>query len=219
MIKSETNLGLIYAGATPLAFTCTIEQTATATLSLSAGALTLTSGESFPIPAMSIMLPGGTTHLYLGLLAGTPSLYAASPLGIADPAFMPLQMIAGFGSGIQVVEGAIVGDVHVLTVLPGFPDGAQPSQAAPLPNWQELKNELRGTELFTIALTTKSEKGFALLLSTLNSNEPANSTGRLDTFYRSIQMIRMGLATDYTPEQVTRFNSLLTAAHFPLQIA
>jgi hypothetical protein len=219
MIKSQTERGAIYAGDTSLAFTCTIEQTAPATLSLSSGLLTLTSGLSFPVPALSIEMPNGVQHLYLGLRDGALALYAAAPMSGFDPAFTALQMVAGFGSGIQVVEGAIVGDVHVLTVLPGFPDGAQPSQAAPLPNWQELKNELRGTELFTIALTTKSEKGFALLLSTLNSNEPANSTGRLDTFYRSIQMIRMGLATDYTPEQVTRFNSLLTAAHFPLQIA
>jgi len=218
MIKSETERGAIYAGATPLAFTCTMEQTAPATLSLSAGLLTLTSGDSWEIPPLSIALPNGTTSLYLGLLAGSIALAVGSPMGQFDQWFTPLQMVAGFDSGIQVVEGEIVGDVFCLTVLPGFPDGAQPSHAAPLPNWQQLKSELRGSDLFITALNTASEKGFTLFLSTFDSNEPADSVGRLNTFQIAIQMIRAGLKTDYTPEQVTRFNGLLAAAHFPLQI-
>jgi len=218
MIKSQTERGAIYAGDTSLAFTCTIEQTAPATLSLSSGLLTLTSGLSFPVPALSIEMPNGVQHLYLGLRDGALALYAAAPMSGFDPAFTALQMVAGFGSGIEVVDGAIVGDVYVLTVLPGFPDGDQPPQADPLPNWQQLKSDLRGSDLFITALDTASEKGFALFLSTFDSNESADSPGRLNTFQKAIQMIRAGLETDYTPEQVTRFNGLLTAAHFPLQI-
>lgn len=219
MIKSETNHGLIYAGSTSLDFTCAIEQIAPATLSVSSGHLTLTNGETFAVPALSAALPDGSTHLYLGLLAGTPALAVASPMGHFDQWFTPLQMIAGFGSGIQVSDGEIVGDVYVLTVLPGFPEGAAPGPGGqPLPKWTRLKEALRGSMLFNIAYQTADDKAFSLLLSVLDSNEAANSAGRLASLQTAITLVRAGLAVDYTPEQVSEFNELLAGCDFALQI-
>jgi hypothetical protein len=88
----------------------------------------------------------------------------------------------------------------------------------PLPDWEALKTALRGSPLFAKAFSTGNQNAWALLLGTLNSNSAADDAGRLADFQFAIQMIRRGLATDYTPEQIQHFNALLTAAHFSLQI-
>lgn len=217
MIKSETRLGCIHAGKTPLAFTATITQTDVSTLTVSAGSLTLAEGVKFDFPEIEIVFPDGLFFLLFGLHPdGTYKFQAVPTFGSSY--FTPIQMVAGFGAGIEVKAGAIAGDVYVLTVLSGFPDGVEYAAAEPLPDWNGLVMALRGSDLFLVAFSTTNQNAWSLLLATLNSNSASDDAGRLHDFKFAIAQIRMGLAVDYTPSQLARFNALLMDCHFPVQL-
>jgi len=217
MILSEPGLGAIYAGSTLLAFNCTLEQTGDAELTVSAGLLTLTDGVAFEFPLTEIAFQDGLFYLLFGLLPDGSYKFQAVPT-FGSSYFTPIQMVAGFGAGIEVKAGAIVGDVYVLTVLPGFPDGVEYAAAEPLPDWNGLVMALRGSDLFLVAFSTTNQNAWSLLLATLNSNSASDDAGRLHDFKFAIAQIRMGLAVDYTPSQLARFNALLMDCHFPVQV-
>lgn len=97
-------------------------------------------------------------------------------------------------------------------------DGFQWALPPALPDWKKLYDRLRGSDLFAKAFSTTQTNALALLLATLNSNAPADDAGRLADFDFAIMVIRLGLAEDFTPEQVDRFNALLIDCDFPFLV-
>jgi hypothetical protein len=97
-------------------------------------------------------------------------------------------------------------------------DGSQWVAPAAVPHWGALYDRLRGSDLFAKAFSTSQTNALALLLSTLNSNAPAADAGRLADFDFAIMVIRLGLAEDFTLEQVDRFNQLLLECDFPFLV-
>jgi hypothetical protein len=102
-------------------------------------------------------------------------------------------------------------DQIVLTV-------ATPPSLPTVPNWEQLKNQLRATELFGKAFSTTNQNAWSLLLATLNSNSVADDAGRLADFEFAIGQIRLGLANDFTPEQLEQFNQILEECGFGVRV-
>jgi hypothetical protein len=114
------------------------------------------------------------------------------------------------------------------TLDPEIPDRHDPSQVwdnttqqwilpTPPPDWDGLRTALRGSPIFEIAFSTTAQNALGLLFSILVSSEAADSPGRLADFQFAIGAVRSGLATDYSAEQLAKFNAILVAHHFPFQ--
>lgn len=89
------------------------------------------------------------------------------------------------------------------------------------PRWEQLKNSLRSSDLFAKAYTASiaAPGAWSLLLASLNSNSPANDTGRWADFAFAIAQLRLALGTDdFTTEQIERFNSILAECQFDAAI-
>lgn len=82
----------------------------------------------------------------------------------------------------------------------------------PKPNWQGLKNALRGTDLFGKVMETSNSNAIALLLDVFQSTD--SDANRLSDFKYALTLARMGLETDYTAEQLQRFRDALSANGF-----
>lgn len=119
MITSEIGLGRIYAGDTDLACSITFAQTGSNTIAMSEGVLTI-SGNSHTVESEEFALADGVWQLQLGIQSGDSIVLAVHPGPDSPAGFELIQTIAGFGSGILVEAGAIVGDVYVFEVLPGY---------------------------------------------------------------------------------------------------
>lgn len=122
MIKSIPNFGAIAPGSTQLASTLTygINQNVFTV----EGELTTTDGVIYPI-LESLELADGVWRVELGQQGENGPEVMAIGLGLPDPNWRTIQAIAGFGTGVMVVGGAIVGDIYVLTVTdppPNVPD-------------------------------------------------------------------------------------------------
>lgn len=122
MITSQTGYGKIHAGDTELGFTSEFSQPGPADLAITAGTYTATNGTVHPISSQQITLSDGNWRIELGWFDGQQIGVHAIPISIFPPDdWHGLQILAGYGAGIQVQAGEIVGDVYVLEVLPGFP--------------------------------------------------------------------------------------------------
>lgn len=86
-------------------------------------------------------------------------------------------------------------------------------QVPPDQKWRQLKNALRGSDLFGLAATTASSNAFSLLLSVFESRD--SDSDRLADLQYAIALVRAGLATDYTPEQLGRFRAILADCGLP----
>ena len=117
-IKSEVGLGLIEAGETGLA--CSIEWAPSPTpnaLIASAGELTI-GGQTYSFPERAFELPDGAWTIQVGRWdEGAVTIEVFPAAGFLPGNWQQLTMLAGYGSGIEVVSGAIVGDVWVLKVV------------------------------------------------------------------------------------------------------
>lgn len=122
-IKSESGLGKIYAGDTDLA--CSIEFLPGDNpndLVMSAGSLTI-AGNTYEFDAQAFALPDGIWRIQVGKWDdGEPTLEFLDANAFLPGNWQQIQILAGFGNGINVVDGSIVGDVYVFEVLPGFPE-------------------------------------------------------------------------------------------------
>ncbi len=90
------------------------------------------------------------------------------------------------------------------------------------PRWEQLKNSLRSSDLFAKAYTASSDApgAWSLLLSSLDSNSPADSAGRWADFEFAISQLRLAMGgDDFTAEQVERFNEILTECQFETLIS
>lgn len=123
-ILSETGLGAIHAGTTQMALTSVVTQTGDAELTVSDGSFTTSAGEAFPLTETALVAPDGNWRLELGSQdSAAASLRYVPAAGWTPPeGWQVIQILAGFGAGIVAENGEIVGDVYVLTVLPGSPD-------------------------------------------------------------------------------------------------
>ena len=134
-IKSEVYRGKIYAGATKLACSINIEQTAPMQLTVSTGSFIHTDGRTWDTSAPAVFdIAPDTTYtteckIEIGDINGVTDIWCASKLldGIEEFDTPP-----GWNSGHHlafpfVVPAACVDlgavDIFVLSVLPGFPDG------------------------------------------------------------------------------------------------
>jgi hypothetical protein len=117
-ILSEVGLGLIEAGETGLA--CSIEWALSPSpnvLIASAGELTI-GGSTYSFPARAFELPDGAWTIQAGRWDSDPVTIEVFPAaGFLPGNWEQLTILAGYGSGIEVVSGAIVGDVYVLKVV------------------------------------------------------------------------------------------------------
>ncbi len=96
-----------------------------------------------------------------------------------------------------------------------------PDEVIRLPRWEQLKNSLRNSDLFAKAYSVSSVApgAWSLLLTSLDSNSPADSTGRWLDFEFAIGHLRQALGSDdFTAEQVERFNSILEECLFDASI-
>lgn len=117
-ILSEVGLGLIEAGETGLA--CSIEFSLSPSpnvLIQLAGALTI-GGQTYSFPESAFELPDGAWTIQVGRWDGGEVTIEVFPAaGFLPGNWEQLTILAGYGSGIEVVSGAIVGDVYVLKVV------------------------------------------------------------------------------------------------------
>jgi len=81
-------------------------------------------------------------------------------------------------------------------------------------DWKNLKDSLRGTPIFGIALQTTNQNAFTLLMATFDSSSP--NEAKLADFVWAISAVRAGLDPDYTEEQLQNFRDLLQEYGFPV---
>ncbi len=137
MIKSQIYHGKIYAGATKLASTIRIEQTAPMQLTARAGTVTHTDGRAWTLAndavfslAADAMYPT-ECKIEIGDIASADNVWCATRLvdGVEE-----MNSPTGWNMGHVLVFPFVIPpnatdlsnvDIFVLTVLPGFPEPAQ----------------------------------------------------------------------------------------------
>lgn len=80
-------------------------------------------------------------------------------------------------------------------------------------DWANLKDSLRGTPMFAIAVQTSNQNAFTLLMTTFDSSSP--NEAKLADFVWAVYAVRAGLAEDYTEAQLSDFRNLLEEYGFP----
>ena len=81
-------------------------------------------------------------------------------------------------------------------------------------DWQGLKNAMRGTVFFGMAIGTANANAFSLMLATLDSGSP--DEGRLQDFVFAVAAVRAGMPVDYTAPQLSELRGLLEQYGFPV---
>jgi hypothetical protein len=114
MIKSEPNRGLIDPGSTPLS-TDLLEWNLLGNLLQVSGIFVDTAGVEHHLEH-EFNLEDGIWALVLGLNTETQSseLRLVAVPNSPQPGFELITMLAGFGTGIKVENGDVVGDIYVL---------------------------------------------------------------------------------------------------------
>lgn len=97
-------------------------------------------------------------------------------------------------------------------------EDASPPEPARTRDWGRLENSLRGTPIFAKAFGTQNGNAWSLLLSTITRQGDPNDPGRLSDFVFAIAQIRLGLFSDFSPEEVAQFNQLLGECGFDYQV-
>lgn len=80
-------------------------------------------------------------------------------------------------------------------------------------DWEGLQSSLRGTHLFAKAIMTSNVNGFSLLLSTLTN------TRNLQDLEFAFNLVRSGLAQDFTKGEIDQINGLLVKHGIKLELS
>lgn len=95
--------------------------------------------------------------------------------------------------------------------LPDSP--GTPAPGTYLPDWEGLTSALRGTPLFGLAFSTQNANAWSLLLAALTSSHDFNDLAF------AIYGVRLGMAVDFTPEQIAEINAMLVAHNFAFVVS
>jgi len=81
-------------------------------------------------------------------------------------------------------------------------------------DWQGLKNAMRGSPFFGMAIGTSNTNAFSLMLSTFDSG--STNEGKMQDFVFAVAGVRAGMPVDYSEEQLMVLRSLLEEYGFPV---